>query len=92
MAGYDDGKSMHDDDMIDHAETITTSCDEIVTALAKAQVLDTIIAMVKGARPLNFDEEFARSLSQTIDQGVRKILESEPAAGRTSSHSSNMRP
>lgn len=65
MAGYDDGKSMHDDDMIDHAETITTSCDEIVTALAKAQVLDTIIAMVKGARPLNFDEEFARSLSQT---------------------------
>lgn len=91
-AGYDDGKSMHDDDMIDHAETITTSCDEIITALAKARVLDRMIAMVQGpVTPLTFDEAFAKSLAGSIDQEARKILDAAPANSKLSAQPSGLK-
>ena len=75
--GYEaEGKSMHDEDMIDHAETITVAHDEIITALAKAAVLDKIVEMA-AERALVIDADFAAGLSVDIGNEVGRILKQE---------------
>jgi hypothetical protein len=91
-AGYDAGKSMHDEGMIDHAETITTSCDEIITAVAKARVLDRMLAMVQGDRnTIHFDEAFANSLTAMIDREVERIEAAAPTDSKPSAQMAGMR-
>ncbi|MNV81605.1 hypothetical protein D3C71_1752800 [compost metagenome] len=75
--GYEaDGKSMHDEYMIDHAETITAAHDEIITALAKAAVLDRIVELAT-EKALVIDAGFAAALSVDVGNEVGRILKKE---------------
>jgi hypothetical protein len=75
--GYEaDNKSMHDDDMISHAETITNAHDELIMALAKAAVLDRIMMLAK-EKPLVIDSNFATSLNVNIGNEVGLIVKTE---------------
>ena len=75
--GYEaENKSMHDDYMISHAETITTAHDELIMALAKAAVLDQIIELAK-ERTLVIDADFATSLNVNIGKEVGLIVQTE---------------
>ncbi len=78
--GYEaENKSMHDDDMISHAETITSAHDELIMALAKAAVLDRIVKMAK-EKPLVIDANFATGLDVAIGKEVGLILKAEVAS------------
>ncbi|MCV9964935.1 hypothetical protein OIU34_23865 [Pararhizobium sp. BT-229] len=86
--GYEaEGKSMHDEDMIDHAETITAAHDEIITALAKAAVLDKIVKLAT-EKELVIDANFAASLSVSVGKEVGLILKHELETRPTVSASS----
>lgn len=74
--GYElDEKSMHDDDMIGHAETITSAHDEILTALAKVKLFDQWVAKAKEGAVITIDANRAPVIEALIGYNVGKMLE-----------------
>lgn len=75
--GYEvDGKTMGDDGMIEHLEVLSTSYDELILAMAKAAVLDSMMKIS--------DEENVSLLNVHIGREVGTIIrtELEQAAAR----------
>jgi hypothetical protein len=74
--GYEvNERTMYDDDMIGHAETLSSHHDEIIEALAKAAAFDSMtLAMEK-----NFGPEIINSFKQKIDEYRAEIMASGPA-------------
>jgi hypothetical protein len=74
--GYElDEKSMYDDDMIGHAETITSAHDEILIALAKAAIFDDWMKKAKSGEVLTIDAEAAPVIEALVGYNVGKMLE-----------------
>jgi hypothetical protein len=74
--GYEvDEKSMHDDDMIGYAETITSAHDEILMALAKAKMFDNWIAQAKSGHMITIDAQRTPVIEASIGVHVGKMLE-----------------
>jgi hypothetical protein len=73
--GYElDEKSMYDDDMIGHAETITSAHDEILIALAKATIFDDWMKKAKSGEVLTIDAEAAPVIEALVGYDVGRMI------------------
>lgn len=74
--GYElDEKSMHDDEMINHAETITSAHDEILIALAKAKIFDQLLEAAKAGEVITIDAKRAPGIEALVGYRVGEMLE-----------------
>jgi hypothetical protein len=75
--GYEvNERTMYDDDMIGHAETLSDHHDEIIEALAKAAAFDSMTkAMEKNLGP-----EIINSFKQKVDECRAEIMACAPVA------------
>ena len=75
--GYEvNERTMYDDDMIGHVETLSNHHDEIIEALAKAAAFDS----VKQAMEKNLGPEILTGINQKVEAFRAEILAAAPAA------------
>jgi hypothetical protein len=75
--GYEvNARTMYDDDMIGHAETLSNHHDELIEVLAKAAVFDAMKkALIKEVGP-----EIAEQFNAKVDKFRTEIMASSPEA------------
>ncbi len=74
--GYEvDEKSMHENDMIMHAEVITSAHDEVLEALAKAKMFDHWIESARSGNTITIDSKSAELFAASVGFHVGQMLE-----------------
>jgi hypothetical protein len=75
--GYEvNERTMYDDDMIGHVETLSSHHDEIIDALAKAAAFDSM----KQSMEKNLGAEIVNSINQKVEEYRAEILAAGPVA------------
>lgn len=73
--GYEvNERTMYDDDMIGHVETLSSHYDAIIEALAKAAAFDSM----KQAMEKNLGPEIATGINQKVEEFRAEILAAGP--------------